>query len=347
LYPPLSENNHAIHRTLFSPVYGAAHRRRIRIDRNALIRAGLEPRNPRRFVKLPHTPLATPTVPAIPTTWGRRLLKSGIGNWLTALLFVGMPFVAANILTKLFMLDPGLRDLRNLIKALVLVAAYWAYVRWWERRPVRELSVSGAVPELLVGLLLGGLLFSGVVAVLASVGAYSLEAVGSLGDLGAAVASMLPKILAGALIEELLFRLLALRLLERSFGTVWALAISSLIFGLAHLGNAGATPLIGITLGIESGLLLGAAYLLTRRVWLCTALHFAWNFAQGAVFSIAVSGLSGDGWLRGSLTGPTWLTGGVFGAEASIVSFVLCLAATGILLTLAHRNGRFVNRASS
>lgn len=238
---------------------------------------------------------------------------------------------------NLLMPDPSLRDLRNLIKTLVLVAAYWAYVRWWERRPVRELSVSGAVPELLAGLLLGSLLFSGVVALLAVFGAYSLKAVGTLGDLGTVVATMLPKIAAGALIEELVFRLLLLRLLERSFGTAWSLVASSLIFGFAHLGNAGATPLLSIMLGFELGLLFGACYLLTRRLWLCAAIHLGWNFAQGPVFSIAVSGQSGDAWLHGTLAGPIWLTGGVFGAEGSIVSVVLCLAMTALLLTLPFR----------
>lgn len=292
----------------------------------------------------PDRPHATSHPLTNSTSWGQRLAESSLGGWLAALLFVAIPFVAANILTKLFMVDPGLRDLRNLIKALTLVAAYWAYVHWWERRPAREFSMAGAVPECLAGLLLGGLLFSAVVAVLAAFGAYSLDAVRSLSELGTAVASMLPKIGTGALIEELLFRLLLLRLLERSFGTVWALTISSLLFGLAHLGNAGATPMIGVMLGIELGLMFGAAFLLTRRVWLCTSLHLAWNFVQGAVFSIAVSGHSGDGWLRGSLTGPTWLTGGPFGAEGSIVSVVLCLATTGFLLKLALRQGRFKNQ---
>lgn len=257
------------------------------------------------------------------------------------MLFIALPFIAANIGTKLFMPDPGLREWRNLIKALVLVAGYWAYVRCWERRPARELSVSGAGAELLAGLLLGGLLFSCVVAILTVLGAYSLETVGTFGELRAVLASMVPKIAAGALIEELLFRLVLLRLLERSFGIAWALAVSSLVFGLAHLGNAGATPLIGVLLGLELGLLFGAAYLLTRRIWLCTALHFAWNFVQGAVFSIAVSGQSGDSWLHGTLTGPAWLSGGAFGAEGSIVAVVLCLAMTGVLLKLAYRRGRF------
>ncbi|WP_416760391.1 type II CAAX prenyl endopeptidase Rce1 family protein [Roseateles sp. So40a] len=290
------------------------------------------------------------TVAVSPTSrapWIQRVGASTAGTWLAALLFIALPFIAANIGTKLFMPDAGLREWRNLIKALVLIAGYWAYVRFWERRPARELSVSGAGAELLAGLLLGGLLFSGVVAILTLLGAYSLNSVGTLGDLGAVLASMAPRIAAGALIEELIFRLVLLRLLERSFGTAWALAISSLLFGLAHLGNAGATPLIGVLLGLELGLLFGAAYLLTRRIWLCAALHFAWNFVQGAVFSIAVSGQSGESWLHGTLTGPAWLSGGAFGAEGSLVSVVLCLAAAGVLLRLASRRGRYMARSGT
>ena len=292
-------------------------------------------------MNVPHPPNETSR-----THWVQRLLRSRAGSWLAALLFVAVPFVTANILTKLFIPTPNLLDLRNLINTLVLVAAYWAYVHWWERRLVQELSAARAASELLAGLLLGGLLFSGVVAVLAAIGAYSLAAVGTLGDLGAVVASMLPKMAAGAVIEELLFRLLLLRLMERSFGTACALATSSLIFGIAHLGNAGATPLISIMLGLELGLLFGAAYLLTRRLWLCAALHLGWNFAQGAIFSIAVSGQSGDAWLSGTLTGPIWLTGGDFGAEGSVVSVLLCLAMTALLLVLAYRRGTFKSNSA-
>lgn len=267
----------------------------------------------------------------------RRLLDSTVGSWLAAIACVGLPFVAAGILSGAILGDPGLRDLRNLIKVVALLGAYWGYVHWWERRPVRELSLARALPESAAGLLLGGLLFSAVVAVLAMLGVYAFEEVRPIGHLASAVASMLPKIVAGAVIEEVLFRLLLLRLLERSFGAAWALGISSLAFGLAHLGNAGATPAIGVMLSLELGLLLGAAFLLTRRLWLCAALHLAWNFVQGAVFSMAVSGQAGEGWLRGTLSGPGWLTGGAFGAEGSIVSVLVCLAATAFLLLLGRR----------
>ncbi len=285
-------------------------------------------------------------VSALPSAWSR-LLASSAGSWLGALLFIGLPFVAVNILTKLFWADPGLRDLSNAVKTLVLMASYWIYVRRWERRPVLELSAAGAVSEALAGLLLGGLLFTGVVAVLAALGAYSVQAFGSWDRLMAVVVSMLPKTAATALMEELLFRLVLLRLLERSLGTAASWVLSSLLFGLAHLGNPGATLWVCLILAAELGLLFGAAYLLTRRLWLCAALHLGWNFAQGAIFSIAVSGQSGEGLLRGQLTGPDWLTGGVFGAEASLVAVVVCLAASAVLFGQARRRKSTMPRTSA
>jgi membrane protease YdiL (CAAX protease family) len=282
------------------------------------------------------------TLSLSPPRVGHRFWRGAFGQWLAVLLFVGLPFVGANVLTKLFMADPGLRDTRNLIKVLVLMAAYFAYVRWWERRPVLELSGPAAGREFFGGLLLGGVLIAAVVAVLALLGAYTVQSVGSAADFARVFVEMMPKVVVGAVIEELLFRLIALRLLERSLGTVWALGISSVLFGLAHLGNAGASPLIGLMLGIELGLLLGAAYVLTRRLWLCVGVHLAWNFVQGAVFAISVSGHTDEGWLQASLKGPDWLTGGAFGIEGSVLSFVLCLGAAAWLLVKAHREGRFV-----
>jgi membrane protease YdiL (CAAX protease family) len=274
----------------------------------------------------------------IPSAWSR-LRASSAGAWLGALLLIGLPFVAVNILTKLFLADAALRDIGNAIKTAVLVASYWLYVRKWERRPALELSVAGAASESLAGLLVGGLPCAGVVGVLAALDACSVQSVGAWGRLAAVVASMLPKIAATALMEELLFRLVLLRLLERSFGTAWALVMSSLMFGFAHFGNPGATLWVCVGLAAELGLLFGAAYLVTRRIWLCAALHLGWNFTQGAVFSLAVSGQSSEGLLRGRLAGPDWLTGGVFGVEASWVAVVLCLALSAALLGhLRRRN---------
>src|SRR5690606_31926567 len=87
--------------------------------------------------------------------------------------------------------------------------------------------------------------------------------------------------------------------------------------------------------------LLGAAYLLTRRLWLAIGLHLAWNTLQAGVFSSAVSGTGRqNGLLSVQMHGPDWLTGGAMGVEGSLVSVLLGLAAGVVMLVLAARRGR-------
>ena len=88
--------------------------------------------------------------------------------------------------------------------------------------------------------------------------------------------------------------------------------------------------------------MLAAIYVATRSLWWTIGVHAAWNFTQTSVFGIADSGHPGHGFLQSELHGPEWLTGGVFGVEASLVSVVVCTAVAGFFLVRAHRAGRFV-----
>jgi hypothetical protein len=69
-------------------------------------------------------------------------------------------------------------------------------------------------------------------------------------------------------------------------------------------------------LALEAGVMLGAAYLVTRRLWLAIGIHGAWNFTQAGIFSVPTSGIAMNGVFVGALGGPAWLSGGAFGAEA-------------------------------
>ena len=98
-----------------------------------------------------------------------------------------------------------------------------------------------------------------------------------------------------------------------------------------------------IFISIEAGLLLAAAYLLTRRLWLAMGVHMAWNYTLSAVFSGVVSGgVSDPGLIRGTFDGPELLTGGSFGLESSILALVLCTGAGLIMAVLAHLRGHFL-----
>jgi hypothetical protein len=154
--------------------------------------------------------------------------------------------------------------------------------------------------------------------------------------------AFLPACILAGVLEEILIRGILFRILEQWLGSWIALAISAAIFGGLHFFNKGATPLDAAAISIEAGILLAAAYMLTRRLWLCIGTHIAWNFTQGGIFSVAVSGGENKGLLSSRMVGPDWLTGGAFGAEASVVALGLCFAAGIVLLVLAIKKGNVV-----
>jgi len=132
------------------------------------------------------------------------------------------------------------------------------------------------------------------------------------------------------------------RIVEEGLGSWWALVISALFFGASHIANPGATLWSSAAIAIEAGLLFGMIYHLTRSLSLCMGLHAAWNFAQGTIYGIPVSGTRADGWLVSTRSGPDWLSGGVFGAEASVVALTLCSLCTAGLLVVVVRRGSIV-----
>jgi hypothetical protein len=153
---------------------------------------------------------------------------------------------------------------------------------------------------------------------------------------------VLPAAILSGVLEELLIRGALFRILEHWLGSWFALALSAAIFGALHLFNPGATWFAGLAIAIEAGVLLAAAYMVTQRLWLCIGVHIAWNFTQGGIYSVAVSGGGGQGLLQAKMVGSDWLTGGTFGAEASVVALIVCSLAGLILLAVAIKRGNII-----
>jgi hypothetical protein len=148
-------------------------------------------------------------------------------------------------------------------------------------------------------------------------------------------------------VQELIFRAVIYRIAEEWLGTWWAVGISAILFGLLHLTSAGATIYSALAVALQAGILLGAAYALTHRLWMALGIHVAWDFANDGIFGVGVAGQTGQslhGLLQAHLSGPALLTGGAFGVEVSIVSFVVLLIAGILLLRAAHRTRRFASR---
>lgn len=232
--------------------------------------------------------------------------------------------------------DTPWETLGALLAALLIIAIYLLCRRWIEWRKNDEMPLQDCLRELMLGLAIGAALFTLIAGLVAALGGMSIDRFNGLGVLW----GMLALAITSGVFEEILFRGILLRHIEALLGTWAALAITSLLFGLAHYTNPDSSLFAALAIAVEAGILLGAAYLWKRRLWIPIGIHAAWNFTQGWVFSVPVSGgKAPDGLLVTSRNGPEWLTGGNFGLEASVVAMVVATAAGLILLLRVVKQG--------
>ncbi len=223
--------------------------------------------------------------------------------------------------------------------AIAGFAVYGGFARFIEQRSVSELSLQGMGRELGTGLLIGAGLYTACELLLMALGIYRITGFNPLGYLVPAIAMAV----SSSVFEELLFRGVLYRSVEAWFGSWVALVVSSLVFGLTHLMNPQSTLEGALFIAVEAGILLAAAFMLTRRLWLSIGFHLAWNYTQSAIFSGVVSGNdAAPGWIRSTVNGPDLLTGGRFGVESSVLALVLCTTTGIVMLVMAVRRGRVV-----
>jgi hypothetical protein len=131
--------------------------------------------------------------------------------------------------------------------------------------------------------------------------------------------------------EELIFRGYPFQKLVESLGPPGAVAVSSACFGLAHLGNSHHTWISTVNTMLV-GVPLSIAYLRTRALWMPVGIHFAWNYVQGFVFGLPVSGFTfPTTLLHAQVHGSDWLSGSAYGPEGGLLCTIVALGA-GIFL---------------
>jgi len=227
----------------------------------------------------------------------------------------------------------------DLVAIPLLIIAYELIIRRLGEQPRDDYRDPNALKNLALGLGGGFLIFSVAVGVAALLGVYRVTGEGDASGLLAAIIG--PAIFA-AVSEELIFRGILFRWIE-AFGGSWAaLLLTSAFFGAAHLANPNASPIAAVGIAFEAGVMLGAAYMLTRSLWLPMGLHAAWNFTQGEIYDIPVSGTPVHGLLTARLSGPPLLTGNGFGLEASLIAITVATLFGLWLLWLAIRKGELV-----
>ena len=252
------------------------------------------------------------------------------------------------LLLMMFAIKPlfGLLDLpedtlklfRAPFSILVILFTYKIYFKYFDKRRVTELSLKYLVKDSIIGLLTGFILISFVTATLYLLGYYEPHSTGHFSIL---INAFMLFTIAGIL-EEIIFRGIIYRITENSLGTVWALIISSLIFGFLHMANANFNLLSGFAIALELGLLTGIFFTLTRRLWLSIALHIGWNFSFIFWGTTVTGATEFPNFIDSTLVGPELITGGVFGPENSIITILFSLILFMVIFFQASKRGLII-----
>jgi len=251
------------------------------------------------------------------------------------LFLLGVPLFYCLGFSNAFMeQNKGSPIMAAIVASAMIALAMWIYVgfaRYIERRAPSDLDFNPGLRELGIGMLVGSGLYSLGVLVLMVLGYARIDGVNPVSIMIPAIAMAL----SSGFLEELLFRGALYRIVEEWLGSWASVVISSVVFGAVHLMNPDATITGAIFISIEAGLLLAAAYMLTRRLWLGIGFHISWNYTQSAVFGGVVSGgVAEPGLFKTVITGPDLITGGGFGLEASLIP---CIIATSTGAYLAYK----------
>jgi membrane protease YdiL (CAAX protease family) len=267
------------------------------------------------------------------------MLVSGIAATLAALI------PSLKVLTGESLPDTSSANHHQMIAALigqaetVLMALIASFVcaRFLERRTLASVGYKphrGWAKDFALGSVLGAASLALAVGIEAATGALHLAPqITGAGALATNFAYLFAYFLMAAAVEELLFRGFPFQALAHNLGGAAAIAFTSIHFGLAHLWNANASAFSTINT-ILAGVWLGVAYLMTRSLWLATALHYSWNLVMVFVFGLPVSGITTFqhlAWLRGESRPRVWISGGDYGPEAGAAATLALLISTLVI----------------
>ncbi len=214
----------------------------------------------------------------------------------------------------------------------------WFYGKIFEDLPFRALGIGwtkNRFKNLVLGLLVGTLSIVLAALIPLSSGAISFQSNLNAGSspIFLTLSVTLLIFIAGAISEETLFRGYLLQTMSRAKLFSVGLFLTSILFASAHNANPGANFFSWLNTFL-AGIWFCIAYRKTRDLWFPIGIHLAWNWVQGSVLGINVSGL-GDlataPLIRYQDFGPVWLTGGNYGLEGGI-SCTIALIVSGLLI---------------
>jgi membrane protease YdiL (CAAX protease family) len=268
-----------------------------------------------------------------------RLFKTRAFLWGTLLFAIVLGFFFASVLGARWI---GLRGswsyLLPIALPLLACCVYAILVRQFERRTPWEFQInSQLLSEVPFGFLFGGVFITGMWLVLWIFRLYFTHR----GVWSRWFDDLVFDSYISAVLEELAFRAVILRIFARVWGARTGIILSSIIFGLAHFAHGSWLGIFGII--INAGITMGLLYVITGRLWMSIGMHLGYDFIETSVLGIG----SHHGFLvhtpRAGVA--AWLTGGMFGPDAAVPGMILGLLINVVLWRYAFRRRMTQSRA--
>lgn len=202
------------------------------------------------------------------------------------------------------------------------------YAKYGERRGATSLGFisKGWWKSYLQGAVLGVSLIAGIALLSFLFGEIGFRGVGKSLSFLPYTATMFLSVI--NIREEIIFRGWFLTTPYSKSKPFHAIIAGSVIFGITHCWNANVTLLAIINLMLFS-VLLSELFLIYKNIWIVAALHTMWNFTQGKILGLPVSGTPADNTLLDFKIDPNSLTAG-FGLEGNIFTSIVLAVAIAI-----------------
>lgn len=258
-----------------------------------------------------------------------------------------LPFLLAFNNSEFFILN---QESIILMVSLVLFAfsslLVFFRVKVIEKRKISSIGFAkdSWIKKYLIGFLIGIIMMGIIVLILYGFGYITIDK-NPIQPVGLSTLPVILIFLVGWIIqggtEEIVTRGWLMNVLGARYNITLGLIVSSLLFSFMHLLNPNVNYIAVINIALV-GLFYGLCVIKTNDLWAVCGMHSAWNFAQGNLFGFEVSGnnVPFGSLMDFKLIGSDFVTGGVFGPEAGIVSTIILVASILILLFL-DRKGCF------
>ena len=237
---------------------------------------------------------------------------------------------------------PSWLILLQLALTAVVIVVCLIYATKIEKRSLASVGFVGSKPfvEYLIGLVLGFVMLAASLLLCVVTGTATFTGISPT------ISWVIVLYFAGYLVqgmsEEVLCRGILMQKLAIRYAPIIAILLNAVFFAALHLGNPGITPL-----AIPNLILFGvfaSLYMWKRgNIWGIAALHSMWNFTQGNVFGVQVSGTPQSASILGvsMKDGAAWMNGGSFGLEGGLaVTIVLAIGIVVLLLLPVRKEAR-------